>query len=57
MDTRGLLDLTYSEFPDLSEEERHFIKSVHEGKEDSPAIAGGNKRILRSEVLRWLCTK
>ena len=56
MDTRGLLDLTYSEFPDLSEEERHFIKSVHEGQEDSPAIAGGNKRILRSEVLRWLCT-
>ena len=30
MDTPGFLDLAYAQFPDLSDAERHFLKSVRD---------------------------
>jgi hypothetical protein len=61
MSSLGLLDLANQHFYDLTDPERHFLKSVRAGKEDriesSPnASKPATRRILRCEIVRWLCT-
>jgi hypothetical protein len=56
MSSLGLLDLANQHFYDLTEPELHFLKSVRAGKEDRIESATLPRRILRCEIIRWLCT-
>ena len=61
MSSLGLLDLANQHFDVLTDPERHFLKSVRAGKEDRIESSPGTntpatRRILRSEIIRWLCT-
>jgi hypothetical protein len=56
MSSLGLLDLANQRFYDLTDPELHFLKSVRSGKKDGIESATLPRRILRCEIIRWLCT-